>query len=94
MGKMYKINKSQLVNKKVFSHVYLSGKKMEDKATNSLQSAFSVDGLPDLRSQTRWLACGPQAYPRITCHAKNEQIRCTKEQGNHNKGLELMNYTL
>jgi len=45
MGKMYKINKSQLVNRKVFfSHVYLSGKKMEDKATNSLQSAFSVDG--------------------------------------------------
>jgi len=44
MGKMYKINKSQLVNRKVFFSRVSIGEKMEDKATNSLQSAFSVDG--------------------------------------------------
>ena len=72
MGKMYKINKSQLVNRNFFSHVYLSGKKNGRQSYQlTAVSFFRRWRLLDLRSRTRWLACGPQAYPRITCHAKN-----------------------
>jgi len=72
MGKMYKINKSQLVNRKVF---FLTCIYWEKNGRQSYEltavSFFHRWRLLDLRSQTRWLACGPQAYPRITCHAKN-----------------------
>ena len=72
MGKMYKINKSQLVNRKVFflTCIY-RGKNGRQSYELTAVSFFRRWRLLDLRSQTRWLACGPQAYPRITCHAKN-----------------------
>ena len=73
MGKMYKINKSQLVNRKVFffSRVSIGKKNGRQSYELTAVSFFRRWRLLDLRSRTRWLACGPQAYPRITCHAKN-----------------------
>jgi len=71
MGKMYKINKSQLVNRKVFfSRVSIGEKNGRQSYELTAVSFFRRWRLLDLRSRTRWLACGPQAYPRITCHAK------------------------